>query len=84
MRDKLPDHNCARMQMSSNWPCFMWMKRINALVLIAFLCIVLFSMLFYRKSLVCVVYEISVINLCCIELLLGASVIMSSPDSGKI
>lgn len=84
MRDKLHDHNCARMQMSSNWPCFMWIKRINAVVLIAFLCIVLFSMLFYRKSLVCVVYGISIINLCFIELLLCASVIMSSPDSDKI
>lgn len=83
MRDKLRDHNCARMQMSSNRPCFMWIKRINAVVLIAFLCIVLLSLLFYRKSLVCVVYDISII-LCVIELLLCANVIMSSPDSDKI
>lgn len=62
----------------------MWIKRINALVLIAFLCIVLFSMLFYRKSLVCVVYEISIINLCFMEVLLRAGVITSSPDSDKI
>lgn len=84
MRDKLRDHNPAPMQTSSNWPCFMWIKRINAVVLFAFLCIVLFSMLFYRKSLASIVYGISIINFSFIEVLLCAGVIMSSPDSDQI
>lgn len=62
----------------------MWIKRINAVVLIAFLCIVLFSMLFYRKTLAPIVYEISIIHFCFIEVLLCAGVIMSSPDSDQI